>query len=86
MTLRDTQLDRERSFLSSLLRIVGFETVSTVESNCHLSLKDCQIIAHPNGPVVNQVILRLVHRLLDVERLSNILHNISNHSTYISVY
>ena len=65
MTLRDTQLDRERSFLSSLLRIVGFETVSTVESNCHLSLKDCQIIAHPNGPVVNQVILRLVHRLLD---------------------
>ncbi len=64
MTLKDMRLDRERPFLSSLLRIVGFETVSTVELILVVT-ENCQLIANPNGPVVNQVILRLVHKLLD---------------------
>ena len=64
MTLKDTQLDQERSSLLSLLRIVDFETVSTVELLL-LVTEDCQLIANPNGPVVNQVILNLVHKVLD---------------------
>lgn len=69
MTINDAQFDQTRSTLPSLLAILKFEVRALYASPLRIA-NDGQLIA--DGLIVNQTILELVGKLLDLPDYSNI--------------